>query len=159
MALNMKIRYETLLNLPILYKFSLCFMMLRPIFQKITSEAETMQIWLLVATLPVIWPVIDRSYYRWRYGIFCFWDSRFANMIQLWLKNFRNGICQTSIRTDLCLLLKRSINQRFTNSLAFGEFSKLTGHTGHIPVNSTNIVEGKKYKNAIFFQEIDCSMN
>ena len=74
------------------------------------------------------WPVIDRSYYRWRYGIFCFWDSRFANMIQLWLKNFRNGICQTSIRTDLCLLLKRSINQRFTNSLAFGEFSMLTGH-------------------------------
>ena len=133
MALNIKIRYETLLNLLILYKFSLCFMMLRPIFQKITSEAETMQIWLLVQHY--------RSYYRWRYGIFCFWDSRFANMIQLWLKNFRNGICQTSIRTDLGLLSKRSINQRFTNSLAFGEFSMLTGH---IPVNSTKIVEGKK---------------
>ena len=123
------------------------------------------------ATLLVIWTVIDRSYYRWRYGIFCFWDSRFANMIQLWLKNFRNGICQTSIRTDLCLLLKRSINQRFTNSLAFGEFSMLTGHipvnfqkkflkmlTGQLPViyrsTQQKLLKEKKYKNSIFFKKL-----
>ena len=41
MSLNTKVIYETLVNLLILNKFSLCYMGLRPIFRKKTSKVRT----------------------------------------------------------------------------------------------------------------------